>query len=300
MTKIAYLILAHADPMHLRRLCAALDYRSRIFVHIDLKSDIDDFLALDLPPHVTLIKDRVDVRWAGISMVDATLNLMRAAIDSDDDLYYFALLSGADYPLRSAKRIWNELMLAPHREHIRFIDMRASTHYRRQIEQRWFFERRLPGRLRHIERVWRKGLHMLRLPNQWRSEATPYFGSQWWILTRRACEYILAWLAANPWFYAMNRDTFSPDEHFFHTVIGNSPLLADSGGIQPFEGVGTWRLSNKTLIHPSLQKIYTASDWPDIQAQMEHFFFIRKLRSGASSSLCDLIDAHAAHRDDTQ
>src|SRR5690554_4776848 len=98
--KVAYLILAHTDPEQLYNLTRSLDYESRIFIHLDKKSDIRKFKEYDYPSSVSFIEDRVKVSWAGFNMVVATLNLMKVAMEHSKDYSHLVLLSGLDYPIK--------------------------------------------------------------------------------------------------------------------------------------------------------------------------------------------------------
>lgn len=86
----------------------------------------------------------------------------------------------------------------------------------------------------------------------------------------------------------MNCHTFSPDEHYFHTLIGNSRFDAYADGLQDFQGVGTWRLANLHLIDPSLSKWFTLQDWDSIKNSDK--LFVRKIRSLDGAELVDRID----------
>ncbi len=100
MKRICYLILAHADPKHFERLVNAINYQAKFFVHLDAKTDIENFQALSLPDGLTFIEDRVRVSWGGISMIDATLKLIEAALNCGESFTHLILLSGADYPIK--------------------------------------------------------------------------------------------------------------------------------------------------------------------------------------------------------
>src|SRR5207249_4162364 len=103
--KIAYLVLAHANPRHLERAIKALQSEScAFFVHIDRKSDIRPFSSIR-SDQVFVVEQRVPVYWGQFSQIEATLILLRRAIQHRDDFQYFTLISGADYPLRSAAYI---------------------------------------------------------------------------------------------------------------------------------------------------------------------------------------------------
>jgi hypothetical protein len=103
--KIAYLILAHNNYNHLRRLVKALNgSTSTFFIHIDKKSEMPDNLH-DFE-NVIFVK-RSKVWWSGWSIVDATLRLMRVAVSHGFD--YYILLSGTDYPIRPNSFLYEKL-----------------------------------------------------------------------------------------------------------------------------------------------------------------------------------------------
>ncbi|WP_372922774.1 beta-1,6-N-acetylglucosaminyltransferase, partial [Roseovarius sp.] len=94
-------------PNHFARLKNALLKQddARLFVHIDAKSDIGPFRAAASEARVSFIADRADVAWGDFSIVEATLALMTAACHSERDFSHVCLLSGVDYPIRSAEHI---------------------------------------------------------------------------------------------------------------------------------------------------------------------------------------------------
>src|SRR5882762_2525786 len=104
--KIAYLILGHNTPNHLGRLVRALDSpNAKIFIHIDRKSDISPFREKLTQNSVAFLEDRVNVHWGDFSDVEATIRLMKEALNCSPESDYLALLSGSDYPLRSQQYI---------------------------------------------------------------------------------------------------------------------------------------------------------------------------------------------------
>lgn len=292
MKPIAYLILAHTDPAHLRRLTERLRGDSQVFVHVDAKSDIEPFMQLRWGDHVHFVERRVSVRWAGYSMIEATLVLVEAALERAGDFCHAVLLSGLDYPLRSQPDIVHFLNAHAGHEFIRYIDMRESPeHYLPHIERKHFRDYPIlaPTRLGVLPgKVLMKALAAMRLRNDWDDAVVPYFGSQWWALTRPCLSYALEFMRNNPRFIAMNRQSFSPDEHFFHTLVGNSPFAVHADGVQPFEGRGTWRMANLHLVHHSLAKTYRLEDLDEVLASER--LFVRKVTSRDSGPLLDRLD----------
>ena len=103
--KIAYLTIAHGNPKHLARLVAALSSsRADFFLHIDLKSDILPFAAIE-GQAIRFSDTRISVYWEDYSIVEATLILLRSAFDSAKTFDRIVLLSGADFPVRTSAYI---------------------------------------------------------------------------------------------------------------------------------------------------------------------------------------------------
>ena len=98
--KHAYLILAHNEFDLLRLLVRCLDdERNDIYVHIDKKVATLPELHTD-KAGLTMLPNRVDVRWGAPSMIQAEITLFEAALAKGPYQYYH-LLSGVDLPLKS-------------------------------------------------------------------------------------------------------------------------------------------------------------------------------------------------------
>lgn len=296
MKKVAYLILAHSDPSHFCKLIESLYNHADIYVHVDAKSNMEDFSSQCLPG-VNFISERVDIAWAGISMVDALLNLTKAAMKRSDRYTHLVFLSGSDYPIKPESTICKLFTSNPERQFIKYIDMRESQdHYLKLVTNKQFLEPLLPSKnktIKIIDKMARKILRSLRIRNNWNSDITPYFGHTWCALTPACCSYILDFHKNNPWFYKINKNTFSPDEHYFHTIIGNSPFSSTADGLQPFEGRGLWRLANFHLICPTLQKWFSIEDWEQIQTSDK--LFLRKINSATGTTLVNKINTELRH-----
>ena len=85
----------------------------------------------------------------------------------------------------------------------------------------------------------------------------------------------------------MNKYTFSPDEHYYHTIIGNSEYRFNSDGLQIFTGRGTYKLANFHLIDSSLSKWFTIDDWNEIKTSEK--IFARKFSSSSSNTIISKI-----------
>ena len=65
MSKHAYLIIAHSEPEILRILVSCIDdVRNDIFIHIDKKSNIENFSNIHTDSsNLFFLKDRINVKW---------------------------------------------------------------------------------------------------------------------------------------------------------------------------------------------------------------------------------------------
>lgn len=296
--KVAYLILAHTDPEQLYNLTRSLDYESRIFIHLDKKSDIRKFKEYDYPSSVSFIEDRVKVSWAGFNMVVATLNLMKVAMEHSKDYSHLVLLSGLDYPIKPVQHLHEFLNNHSKTQFIRFIKVEDSPEHYLKIFSRHAFKNPLLPDINHpvlnkgvvfIDKVIRKAITVIASFHKKKPliNITPYFGSQWWAITPECALYILDFVKQNPTFTKYFQTAFAPDEYFFHTIIGNSPFLPYSTGLQEYEGRGTYRMANLHVIHPSLAYVYTVEDFDELKNTDK--FFVRKVTSSSSSPLITKI-----------
>ncbi|MEW6559306.1 MAG: beta-1,6-N-acetylglucosaminyltransferase [Pseudomonadota bacterium] len=225
---IAYLILAHDQPTHLRALIECLSTRdSHFYVHIDRKSRLEDF---DLPrsPRVHVLQERVRVFWGDYSQVEAIVTLMRAALAQPGQRHpRFVLLSGADYPVRSNAFIHH--FFEKH-EDLEFINLeRMPTADGCKTLTRLTSYQPLKTSSRVLNRLKRGAQRVGLLPRERDfdpalGDMQPYGGHTWWALTRAAVEHVLVAMEANPVYVDFCRHTFCPDEHCFHTLLGNSPF----------------------------------------------------------------------------
>ena len=285
---IAYLILAHMDPMQFGRLVGALGNNCDIYVHIDKKTDISCFKAAINSSNIHFLSSRVVVSWAGISMIDALNLLIQSALINKERYTHLVFLSGTCYPIKRVDIIQRILTQNPRKEFIKFIDMRKSPeHYMKQITQKWFkepFLNNAKGKFPiFFDKALRIMLHKFRFNNHWNDKLVPYFGSTWCALTVDCCQYLIDFQKNNPWYRQMNCFTFSPDEHYYHTIIGNSEYKHRATGEQKFEGRGLWRLANFHIIDKSLAKWFTLADWEEIVNSDK--MFVRKIRSSDGTDL---------------
>ena len=287
--RLAYLILAHAQPLQLARLVNALRCHGAVFfVHIDAKSDISPFLEALCPTShddVHFVDDRAEVYWGGFGQIEATLRLMRDAMSHVPDVWRLSLISGSCYPLAS-----NEELMGLCERPANFISMHAvdpeGPGYERISRFHLLDHPALAMRMPREEIDRNRPLR--RYINDFLNHLPPreglglqYFkGSQWWSITRETAQYVLEFCERRPEYLLRFRYSWIPDESFFHTIIGNASLSARRRSNLHFIDWSRDSVRNK--------KVLTEAALPRILGSGR--MFVRKVDQHESGPLMDRLD----------
>ncbi len=117
----AYLVMCHNNFTHLCKLLLELDdSRNDIYIHVDKKVlDVPyDKIRNSIGKASLYFVSRTSVAWGGYSQIRAELTLLKEAIKTEH--YYYHLISGADYPLKSQKYIHAYFKTYSGKEFIRY------------------------------------------------------------------------------------------------------------------------------------------------------------------------------------
>jgi hypothetical protein len=289
---IAYLVLAHADPHQCVRLVSRLlsDHGAHVFVHVDKKSRRDFSAAGTLnPSRVHFVRERYEVSWSGFSTVRAILATMREAITFHESFGYLVLLSGMDYPIKHPEQIKGYLYEQPFRQHINRVDVEESVeHYLKLAKRYTFRDAWLPAG--NLDKIVRKLASIAAIPIKRKLlQATICTGSSWWALTPDCGRFILKFVKEHSEYDRFFKYLHCPEEHYFHTIVQNSPFVSEAAPMLPYRGRGMWRTANLHVIHPSLRKTYTVADFDEVM--QSNRCFVRKVTTELSTTLLDRIDA---------
>ena len=219
--KIAHLILAHNQPLQLARLIDKLSHEDAcFFIHIDAKTDLEQFKLLTLKERVFLISDRVNVRWGAYSIVQATINGFRAIVNSGRQIDYVNLLSGADYPIKTTAEIHHFLTKNAGKNFMAFESVHGQWHEAiSRLTTYHLTNYEFPGK--YFVQKWLNKLAPLRKMPQ---NLTPVGRSQWLTINNEAVKYILDYLEKYPDVSRFFKLTWAPDEIIFQTILYNSPF----------------------------------------------------------------------------
>jgi hypothetical protein len=174
MKKIALMFLTYGDLSQPMVWNEFLDEKYNIYVH----AKFPERIATNSPLKGHLIKNIVPTKWGDVSLVNATLNLLDAAMAKPEN-YKFVLLSDSCVPLHGARYIHNYLT-SNNNSYISSFDSNKERHD--SLTDKSF-----------IDKATFKKQH------------------QWIILNRRLAGFALEHRGDLRYF----RDMFAPDEHFF-------------------------------------------------------------------------------------
>ncbi|TAH08727.1 MAG: glycosyl transferase [Sphingobacteriia bacterium] len=278
--KLIHLILAH-DPAglsQLERLVNQLIYRdSIIYIHVDLKTDLSIFKNhFNNNSTVRFINNRVSVKWASYTMVEAELNSFQQIINEEPDFDFLNLLSSQDYPIRPIGEFYQFLSLNIGKAFMHCLDIETEWIEAKQRFTKYHFVNHDFRGIYLIQNIVNSILPERRIP----SDLVIKGRSQWFTISRKHIEYVLETLKMNKAIVRFFKFTWSPDELVFQTLLFNSPYQNDivNNNLRYID----WSEQKKN------PKILTEVDFEAIIQSGN--FFARKFNLSASSSILNLID----------
>ncbi len=305
--KIAYLLMAHKDPELIRRLVASLEDSGDFFIHIDKKTDIQQFRdALDGYSHVFWADNRIKVNWAAWSMTEVYLLLLKQAFESKNNYDRFVFLTGQDYPLMSNKQIVTEFCNNPDVEYIMAYKISTSTipTDKNKVLKKWYFEN--PFNNRFLRRCWYSFTYrvLTRLSNRGTTTVPlngecveSYFGQMLSAFTRKGAELLLSVFENDKEYNKVMKHVHASVEHYWHTIIFNSPLrmktIQNGEEHEITEHFGWAPLHYHTYIDDT--SVFYAADF-DVLIN-SGYMFCRKVMSDKSKELLDKIDEYRTQED---
>ena len=273
--KHAYLILAHNEPELLSLLVERLDdVRNDIYIHFDRKlSVLPDIKTLHAGLYI--LKDRVDVRWADVSMLEAEYKLFHAVVDSGSQYSHHHLISGVDLPLKNQDYIHSFFAQHQGKEFVGLHQRPMNSHADRALHYWHPFTRsfRGSGCVFAIKRILRYLVVQTQVLLGIRRNTTIPFhkGGQWVSITRELIDYLLE--QEERAFTIFSR-TFGADEYFVPTLIWDTPFMErlfdatdESRGAMRYIG---WRADGQLID-------FTLQDLPALQ--QTEYLFARKFNS---------------------
>jgi len=220
MANVAYLVLTHGMPYQtIDFLWSVWREEDTYFVHVDGKSPLQAHAAIEAIaaafPNIHVVPPAI-CTWGGFSLVEAAMRCLQTALATSDSWSHAVLVSGNHVPLRRPADFAE--MLEPGRSYLTLhnIDLASARlqppNWFSGIAQRFTYKHyEIPG-LGDM----RGGLRTTP------ADVTFFWGSQWWILSRPAVEFVCQSRRSSLANYL--RYVAIPDESYFQTILANSPL----------------------------------------------------------------------------
>ncbi len=276
--KVANLVVTYTDPRLTERMIKRLgtehfDY----YLHIDKKKDIEQYRYLTQYPNVFLVKERIDVRWAGFSTTRAILSCIKDVLASGRTYDYFNLLSGQDYPLKSAGQILDFLNKHQGKQFIEYWDINTEwTEAAMRLKKYYLGDMNFKGK-HMVQKLVNALLPHRKIPYNLK----PYGKGMFWTLTPDCATYVLNKLENDKKLNHFFAFTWAGEEIAFQTILCNSEyssqLVNDdcryidwsAGGLHP-----------KSLDVEDFEKLKTSTN--DL--------FGRKFKPAGEGEIFDMLD----------
>jgi hypothetical protein len=279
--RIAHIIIAHKYPMQLERLVKRLQHpNSDIYIHIDRKTDITDFQNLSMHPSVRFVKKRIKVNWGGNSTLLAMTNSLLEAICINPNYEFINLVSGQDYPLQSAQKLYDFFLKNKGHNFISYDESKESAWWQAaaaRYERYHFTDSSIQGKYL-IQKIINWVFPSRQLPENLQLHGSSK--SAWWTISGECGRYIASEISSNKSLirflkYCWGTDEFAVaslimNSKFRHTTINNNLRYID------------WSEGNA---HP---KLLTIVDIPMLI--QSNALFARKFDENTDSGVLDYID----------
>lgn len=295
--KHAYLILAHGEYQLLSLLVEALDdARNDLYIHIDRKAESLPQLKTRYAT-LTILEERLDVRWADVSIVEAEFALFRAAYESGQRVggyAYYHLLSGVDLPIKTQDYIHRFFEENAGKEFIGFYSgANLTADLERKVQLRHLFAKdfRGSGLLWRCKSFVRALFIRIQLTLGMRRYPQMHFakGTQWLSISE-ALVYEL--IQSEQSILSLYGDTFCSDEIAIHTFVANSPFM--SRVYKPQDEVGS--CMRHIGWHQGHLLDFGAGDLESLQ--QSEALFARKFNSRDMDFVHNVLKLSTPHKDE--
>jgi hypothetical protein len=222
--RTAHLILTYTDPKQTERMIRKMYHPDfDFYIHLDQKVDIKSHLYLSNLKNVYFIQNRIDVRWAGYNTVKAVFNSIREICDTGKKYNFINLLSGQDYPLKSANHLSDFFKKNKGKEFIAYRDIindwkSAQNRYKKFHLTNFRFK----GRVLYGQYRLEKAINFFSRGRKIPYKFHPYGKSMFWMLSPEAALYVVNKVQGDKKLEKFFSYTWASDEFLFQTIIMNS------------------------------------------------------------------------------
>lgn len=308
-----YIITTHNNPKQLKRLLNILnDTYSTFYIHVDLKSDVEDFKKEIKNENVIFINERIDCIWGDLSQVIATINLLRNATKFEENIdnTKIIFLSSNDYLIKKIDNLNTYLLKNKDFEFISFqfedkILPKKHPNYISRVESykynfsskrgdylitKGFISENFIGKILLLKFLLTNKIKLSFFIDSFfkrKSIFNNHFkGPNWFSLNQNTAKKILNYIDQNnKTLFKYYKYTLCADEQFFHTVLEEIIKKDTSIKIKPYLHFIDWDRQNVPL-----PVTFTSNDFNLLVSQPDDKFFARKFDVNLDSNILDMLD----------
>lgn len=284
----AVLILAHKNIDQVIELASRLSTDFEIYIHLDKKANITVDQSRKIKKITKGYISKYDVKWGSYSIVKATIDLMKMALNNNQNTY-FHLISGQDWPLMSPAKIYEYF------EHTNQIYMNywPAVSMRKTGEPeiwwaKYYFNYDSINRRTTFGKVYHRLLLLVqtvlrinKLNKYGLKEDYIYAGQEWVDIPRDALEFAITYYEQHPNLEKIFSTSFCSDEMWLQTILCNSEF-------KPRIEKNIHHYIEMTEKHGSRPAILDEEDYSKIISG--NYWWGRKVERPISDKLINLLD----------
>jgi Core-2/I-Branching enzyme len=281
----AYLITAYSNRPQLEQLLSLLDdERNDVYLQVDSNGSLA-VDGLSLRQSRLIILPPFPIYWGGFSVIQAELNMLRAA--SGNSYHYYHLLTGGDLPLVTQDTVHarledSEAQYVDFDEQLQAHAHWKAAYYHLLVETKPYARNR-PFRIAGHGIV--KAQALLGIDRSRKTKEAYHHGSAYHSITHRLVEHILA---QEPWIRRTFRYTLACDEVYLQTLIMKSSFRSevargDSGKAANLRYID-WTRRDKNSPHT-----FRMADYEELVEASRNHLFARKFSTTVDPAIVDAI-----------
>ncbi len=210
---LAYSLVVHQDAALVERLLRAIYMPHNIYcIHYDLKST-DEFISAMKGlacciPNIFIASKLERVQYAGFARLKADLNCLSDLLDSEVKWKYVINLCGQDFPLRTNAELVSDL---------------KELNGKNMVESKWPEGKTVRWTYHHLQKDSNSEYYSFPVTTSEIKSPPPhnitmFVGSAYFTLSREFVVFVNQSPIASD-FLTWTEDTYSPDEHFWATLV---------------------------------------------------------------------------------
>lgn len=223
--KTAILITAYKNVNQIIDIINYFDDRFNFYIHIDKKSNLNDFDALNQFKNVS-IYSIYKINWGSLNHLKAIIYLSNKAFENYNNIY-FHLISGQDFPTQPIEKYINL-----NQNYLQWHQLPSNNwsgnggldryNYFNLYDYINFIKK---GKLLSLNNYFISFQKKINLKRENISNLYPeiYGGGTWWSLTRQALEVVITDKSASK-FLKRLKGCFCAEEIYFQTILLNSKI----------------------------------------------------------------------------